>query len=71
MALLGPIKEPAKGLPAAGGTGWRDYGPGCGDPRDPGAAHPCRVCAGHRDSAGCLRVSRDILGAGDRPTDAG
>lgn len=71
QSLLGGIKEAAQGLPAAAGTSWLDYGPGHSDPCGPRAAHPCGVCAGHRDSAGCLRVSGDTLGAGGRSGEAG
>lgn len=42
-------------------------GLGHGGPRGPRAAHPGRVCAGHRDAAGCLQVSRGRSGAAGRP----
>ena len=42
-------------------------GLGHGGARGPRAAHPGRVCAGHRDAAGCLQVSGGRSGAAGSP----
>lgn len=51
-------KGSSLGLPELQGRAPASDGLGDGGPRGPGAAHPRRVRAGHRDAAGRLRVSR-------------